>query len=51
MKIRVFAVAALAAASSLIAFAPAQASGVCYYVLVNVNGEDVVNQTGCQDLP
>ncbi len=51
MKIRLFAVAALAAASSLVALAPAQAAQVCYYVLVNVNGEDVVNQQGCQQVP
>ena len=51
MKLRV-AITALAAVASFAASVPsAQASEACYSVQVNVNGSDVVNQAGCQDLP
>ena len=51
MGIRV-AITALAAAASFAALVPqAHANEVCYDLNVNVQGEEVVNQAGCQDLP
>jgi hypothetical protein len=53
MKLRAAVVAGMTALSSLALLVPqAHASGsVCYSVQVTVNGEDAVNQAGCQDLP
>ena len=51
MKLRI-AITALAAAASFAALVPqAHASEVCYSIVANVNGQEVVNQAGCQDLP
>lgn len=51
MKVRI-AITVLAAAASLSALVPqAQAGELCYSVQATVNGQDVVNQAGCQDLP
>ncbi|MEA2433581.1 MAG: hypothetical protein QOG54_1038 [Actinomycetota bacterium] len=53
MKLRAAVIAAATAVSSLALLVPqAHASGsACYSVQVTVNGGDVVNQAGCQDLP
>jgi hypothetical protein len=51
MKLRL-ALATLSAAAALVTVVPtAQASGICYDVQATVNGQDVVNEAGCQDLP
>jgi hypothetical protein len=51
VKIRV-AITALAAAASFAALVPqAHANEVCYDLKVNVQGQELVNQAGCQDLP
>jgi hypothetical protein len=51
MRIRV-AITALAAAASLAALVPqAHASEVCYDLNVNVQGQELVNEAGCQQLP
>ena len=52
MKVRTAIVALVAALSSLALVAPAHAAGqVCYDVQANVNGGQVVSETGCVDLP
>lgn len=53
MKIRTLIAAVVAALSSFALMAPpAHAAGsVCYYVYVGVNGEAVVNEAACHDLP
>lgn len=51
MRLRV-AITALAAAASFAALVPqAHANEVCYDLNVNVQGQELVNQAGCQDLP
>jgi hypothetical protein len=53
LKIRAAIVSVVAVVSSLGLLAPsAQAAGqVCYDVQVNAQGQSVVSQSGCQDLP
>lgn len=52
LRFRTSIAAVVAVVSSFALFAPtAHASGVCYSVQVTVNGGDVVNEAGCQDLP
>lgn len=51
MKLRI-ALATATAALSLAAFVPAAHAGrVCYGLQVNVQGQQVVDEAGCQDLP
>lgn len=53
LKIRTLIASAVIGVSSLALIVPsAHASGsVCYSAQVTVNGDDVVNQAGCQELP
>jgi hypothetical protein len=53
MKVRTMVVTVLTALGSLaLVAAPAQAAGeVCYDVNVNVQGSELVNESGCQTLP
>ena len=52
MKVRAMVVTALTALGSLALLAPAaQAGEICYDVQVNVQGEAVVSEAGCQELP
>ena len=51
--VRRIAILVAALATSLFALAPAASAGgyVCYDASVTVNGDAVVDESGCQDLP
>ena len=51
LKIRAAIVSVVAVISSLALVVPATAGSVCYDVQANVNGSEVVNEQGCQELP
>lgn len=51
MSKRLVLTAAAAVAALLPMAAPAAASGFCYDVSVVVNGDAVIAEAGCQDLP
>lgn len=52
MKVRALVVAAVAALSSLVVVPAASAGGsACYDVSVTVNGDSVVNEAACHELP
>lgn len=50
MRTKILAAIAATAALGSLAFAPA-AGQVCYDVDVVVNGDEVVNEEGCEELP
>ena len=52
MKVRTMVVTVLTALGSLaLVAAPAQAGEICYDLQVNVQGDAVVSEAGCQELP
>jgi hypothetical protein len=52
LKLRRLAAVALMIVTGSVLIAPAaQASSVCYSVSVTVNGDSVVNEAACHDLP
>ena len=51
MTIRAAVVSAGVVIGSLALVAPATAGQVCYEVQATVNGSEVINEQGCQELP